>query len=116
MSAAISDRAKIRRGSTRAPAKRKTPAKRPSSASRALATIPIAPATLRRAGNWALGLALMGGIVAGVIAMKLPQMIGIEIGEAIGRAGFVVRNVEIDRKSTRLNSSHPSKSRMPSSA
>ncbi|HEV7659816.1 MAG TPA: cell division protein FtsQ/DivIB [Allosphingosinicella sp.] len=42
-----------------------------------------------------LGIALVGGLVAGVIAMKLPQMIGIEIGEAIGRAGFAVRNVEI---------------------
>lgn len=94
----MSERAKIRRGSTRpgrAPAKRKAPAKRPSSASRALATIPIAPATLRRAGNWTLGVLLCGGLIAGVIAMKLPQMIGIEIGEAVGRAGFVVRNVEI---------------------
>jgi cell division protein FtsQ len=94
----MSERAKIRRGSTRpgrAPAKRKTAAKRPSSTSRALATIPIAPATLRRVGNWTLGLLLAGGVIAGVIAMQLPQMVGIEIGEAVGRAGFVVRNVEI---------------------
>jgi cell division protein FtsQ len=92
------DRAKIRRGSARpgrAPAKRKGSVKHSSSASRALATVPIAPATLRRMGNWALGLLLVGGLAAGVVAMKLPQMIGIEIGEAIGRAGFVVRNVEI---------------------
>lgn len=98
MSAAVSDRAKIRRGSARpgrAPAKRKTAAKRQSPTSRALATIPIAPATLRRMGNWTLGILLMGGLVAGIVAMRLPQMIAIEIGEAIGRAGFVVRNVEI---------------------
>jgi cell division protein FtsQ len=89
------DRAKIRRGSAarRPPTKRKAPAKR--QASRALATIPIAPAKLRRAGNWLLGGLLFTGLVAGVMAMQLPQMIGIEIGEAIGRAGFVVRNVEI---------------------
>jgi cell division protein FtsQ len=38
---------------------------------------------------------LAAGFVAGIIAMKLPQMIGVEIGEAIGRAGFAVRNIEI---------------------
>lgn len=97
----MSGRATIRRGTAtrptrRAPAKRKAPAKRtPSTASRALATIPVAPAKLRRAANWALGTMLAAGFVAGIVAMKLPQMVGIEIGEAIGRAGFTVRNVEI---------------------
>jgi cell division protein FtsQ len=95
----MSGPAKIRRGQTRpgrqAP-KRKTQSKRkPSATSRALATIPIAPAKLRRAGNSALGGLLGSGFVAGIIAMQLPQMIGIEMGEAVGRAGFVVRNVEI---------------------
>jgi len=94
----VSERATIRRGSARpgrpAP-KRKAPAKRPSSASRAFAAIPVAPAKLRLAGNWALGGMLAAGLIAGVVAMKLPEMIGIEVGEAIGQAGFVVRNVEI---------------------
>jgi cell division protein FtsQ len=95
----MSGPAKIRRGQTRPgrqPPKRKTPSKRkPSATSRALATIPIAPAKLRRAGNWALGGLLGAGFIAGIMAMQLPQMIGIEVGEAVGRAGFVVRNVEI---------------------
>lgn len=91
----MSERATIRRGSARPAPRRKSAAKRPSTASRALATIPVAPATLRRAGNWALGGMLFAGLVAGILAMKLPQMIGVEIGEAVGRAGFVVRNVEI---------------------
>jgi cell division protein FtsQ len=95
----VSGPAKIRRGQTRPgrqPPKRKTPSKRKASAtSRALASIPIAPAKLRRAGNWALGGLLAAGFVAGIMAMQLPQMIGIEVGEAVGRAGFVVRNVEI---------------------
>ena len=95
----MSERARIRRGQGRAgrpPPKRKVPAKRkPSATSRALATIPIAPAKLRRAGNWALAGLLGAGFVAGIMAMQLPQMIGIEVGEAVGRAGFVVRNVEI---------------------
>jgi cell division protein FtsQ len=55
--------------------------------------VPVA--TLRRAGNYALGFALLAGVATGVMAMKLPQMIGIELGEAAGRAGFVVRNIEI---------------------
>ena len=95
----MSGPAKIRRGQTRPgrqPPKRKIPSKRkPSATSRALATIPIAPAKLRRAGNWALGGLLGAGFIAGIMAMQLPQMIGIEVGEAVGRAGFVVRNVEI---------------------
>jgi len=95
----VSERATIRRGSAR-PARRAAPrrkpaAKRPSAASRALATIPVAPEKIRRLGNWMLGGLLLAGLVAGVMAMKLPQMIGLELGEAIGRAGFVVRNVEI---------------------
>ena len=36
------------------------------------------------------------------------------VGPALGQHG--VNIVELDRKSTRLNSSHPSSSRMPSSA
>ena len=93
-------RATIRRGTAspprRAPSRsRKQAAKRPSTAARALATIPVPPATLRRIGDWTLGLLLVAGIVIGVIAMGLPQMVGIEIGEAIGRAGFTVRNIEI---------------------
>lgn len=96
----MSQRATIRRGNARpgrppASAKSRKPAKRASGASRALATIPIPPTTLRRAGNWALGGMLLAGVVAGILAMKLPQMVGVEIGEAIGRAGFAVRNVEI---------------------
>jgi cell division protein FtsQ len=99
-----SNRARIRRGPS-APRKRvtSTPARNPrnlpvrqSSASRALAVIP-APmqARIRRGGNYALGFLMIGLVVAGVVAMRLPQMIGIELGEAIGRAGFAVNRIEI---------------------
>lgn len=99
----MSERATIRRGPQRGgkgrprsqPARGRAPARRPSSASRAIATIPVKPATLRKIGNWTAGLLLTAGVVAGVLAMQLPQMLGIEIGEAIGRAGFAVRNIEI---------------------
>lgn len=74
---------------------RKRVPRKPSTAAQALATLPVGQETLRRAGNWMLGGILAAGVVAGVIAMQLPQMIGTEIGEAIGRLGFAVRNVEV---------------------
>jgi cell division protein FtsQ len=74
---------------------RKRGARQPSTAAQALATIPVRRETLRRAGNYMLGGILAAGIAAGVLAMRLPQMIGVEIGEAIGKAGFAVRNIEV---------------------
>ena len=38
------------------------------------------------------------------------------LGFDLGQSSFFVRNRSLDRKSTRLNSSHPQLSRMPSSA
>ena len=97
------DRARIRRGPVN-PRKRSTTATRggrgnlrqPSSASRALAVIP-APiqAGIKRGSNYLLAALMIGLIVAGLIAMKLPEMIGIELGEAAGRAGFAVDRIEI---------------------
>ena len=95
----MSERAKIKRGPARGgkrpAARRRAPTKRSSAFSRALASIPVPIATLRRGGNYALGFALLAGVATGVMAMNLPQMIGIELGEAAGRAGFAVRNIEI---------------------
>ncbi|WP_380873906.1 hypothetical protein ACFB49_44570 [Sphingomonas sp. DBB INV C78] len=91
------DRATIRRGTQ--PRKRAAPkgrAKKPVVRKSLLATLPPPVAAVaRRAANYALVAALIGGVVAGVIAMGLPQMIGIEIGEGIGKAGFAVKKVEI---------------------
>ena len=100
-----SNSARIRRGPT-TPRKRVSPSARGSGralvpvrstpTSRALAVIPgPIQAKIRVGGNWALGLLMAGLVVAGVIAMKLPQMVGIELGEAVGRAGFAVDRIEI---------------------
>ena len=62
---------------------------------RALGGIPIPRDLLRRIGNWSLGAFIVAGLVAGVIAMGVPQMIGMEIAHGLGRMGFVVRNIEI---------------------
>jgi len=62
---------------------------------RALGGIPIPRDLLRRIGNWSLGAFIAAGLVAGVIAMGVPQMIWLEIAHGLGRMGFVVRNIEI---------------------
>ncbi len=95
--------ARIRRGPS-TPRKRQASAARgnrqlpvrQSSTSRALAVIPgPMQAHLRRGGNYALAALIIALIVAGVIAMKLPQLAGMELGEAVGRAGFAVDRIEI---------------------
>jgi cell division protein FtsQ len=97
------DRARIRRGPA-TPRKRVSgtarggrPAPRPQTAAgRALAVIPgPVQARIRRGGNILLAVAMIGLVVAGLIAMKLPQMIGVELGEAAGRVGFAVDRIEI---------------------
>jgi len=90
------DRAKIRRG---AQPRRRTPSgkgKRRTAARKPLFVLPAPVAAVaRQTANYGLVALLLGGVVVGVMAMRLPQMIGIEAGEAIGRAGFAVKKVEI---------------------
>ena len=96
--------AKIRRGTsaqrkrptvTRASGNRRAVQKPPSTIARAFATIPVPTATLKAIGNWLAGGALAAGVVAGVLAMRLPQMAAVQVGEWVGVAGFRVRNIEI---------------------
>jgi len=78
-----------------APARRTPARRRPSSFARAVEQLPVSRDTLRKIGNWALGISIGGAIVAGLIAMGLPQMTALFIADSIGDAGFKVRNVEI---------------------
>ena len=94
------DRARIRRGAkprTRIAKGRPAPRRRKqTSMSRALALIPARHvAILQRLVGYMLVAAALVVIVAGLVAMHLPQMVGTEIGEMIGRAGFAVKRVEI---------------------
>lgn len=103
----MSERAKIRRT---APATRRI--SRASSASggagrravapvsrgfvaRALQNVPIPAAQLRRAGNWLLGGLIVTALGVGLVAMQVPQIVGVALGEGIGQMGFAVRHVEI---------------------
>lgn len=84
-----------RRPRAAAPAKRAPARRKPSIVARAIEQLPVSRDTLRTAGNWTLGIAVTGAVVAGLVAMGLPQMIGLMIADGIGDAGFKVRNVEI---------------------
>jgi cell division protein FtsQ len=99
----VSERARIRSGNVGDRRKRAEPAavkrpaakRRPNIFDRALALIPIQRETLRRGANWLLGGAVAAGFVIGLFAMGLPQMAAAATAEAVGHAGFAVRNVEI---------------------
>lgn len=55
----------------------------------------IAPETARRAGKWALLGLLAAASVAAVLALDVPQRIGVAFGQAVGEAGFTVQRYEI---------------------
>lgn len=62
---------------------------------RALDRIPVSVATLRRIATGAIvGTALIGG-VAVASAFGVPQAAGVSVAEAVGRAGFEVKRVEV---------------------
>lgn len=62
---------------------------------RALHALPLPRDLLRRLRDWTLGLLVAAAILAGLGAMGLPKMAGMAAAHAIGRMGFVVRNVQI---------------------
>lgn len=91
--------ATIRRGAAprkRAPSKPRVVVKTQAQATKALAVVPprIAAAGAR-AARWLLAALLVAGAVLGLIALGIPQIVGVEIGELIGRAGFAVKTIEI---------------------
>lgn len=94
----MSEAARIRRGSAAARPRTRAVATKPKAASRGragslLSTLPISTQTTRRIVNWGAGLIVAALLVVLVTAFKLPQMAGTAIGEALGGAGFTVRNV-----------------------
>ncbi|HWW64413.1 MAG TPA: cell division protein FtsQ/DivIB [Sphingomonadaceae bacterium] len=95
------DRTRIRRGAKprKRVAKGRPAARRrgaSSSLDRALKTIPPRyVAAARKTVTYGLAAGVVVVVAAGLVAMRLPQMIGIELGEMVGRAGFAVKRVEI---------------------
>ena len=58
-------------------------------------SLPLPAETVRRVSGWIfLGVLLALG-VAVAAALRVPQMVGTSVGEAVGQAGFAVKKVEI---------------------
>lgn len=100
----MTERARIRRGTQPRYQRGPTVARRGAQAAnararkatgRALATLPIEPAALRRLGRRLFALVMAALLVVGLFVLHVPQMIGTQIGEAIGAMGFSVKRVEI---------------------
>lgn len=91
--------ARIARGTSSRARPRKTQARgKPSRKAQApglLDALPFQPETVRRAGWWIfLGMLLVVALAV-ASSLRLPQMAGTAIGEAVGDAGFAVKRVEI---------------------
>lgn len=84
-----------RAGSARTakPAGRRRPGAR--SAAVGLPRIPLSEDLLRRVRNWTLGLFVAAACAGGIMAMGVPQMAGMAAAHALGRMGFVVRNIQV---------------------
>ena len=57
--------------------------------------LPVSPATLQRIANWTIGLGLAAVIAIGAHAMGVTAKIHEEYAQAVGRAGFQVKKVEV---------------------
>jgi cell division protein FtsQ len=100
----VTERARIRRGTQPRYQRGPTVARRSVAAAntrakkatgRALATIPVPAAQLRHFGR-RLFVAIMAMlVVVGLFVLHVPQMVGTQIGELVGMAGFSVKRVEI---------------------
>jgi cell division protein FtsQ len=88
--------ARIRRGApSRSPARRKAAAKKPGLFARMIGAIPISHEAVQRTVTWGtLGL----GAAIGIAVLQIfgvPAMAGTEIANAVGRAGFEVKRVDL---------------------
>jgi cell division protein FtsQ len=95
---AVTTRASRRPSTARGARSTRPAARRPAgrtSVAKVLARVPISQNLIRRVRNWSLALFVGAACIAGVIAMGVPQMIGLETAHALGRMGFVVRNIQI---------------------
>lgn len=85
--------ARIARGSARSARPRSAPARGKQNRKRAAAD-PVSE-FVRRASWWIFFLVIVAVAIAAIGAFRVPQMIGLAIGEKIGDLGFAVKRVEI---------------------
>ena len=86
----------------RAPAKVRTPAKRkssrrkqPSLFSRTIDMIPISAAIWQRMATFTILATAAGGLLMIAILLGIPNYVGQQMAEGVGRAGFLVKRVEV---------------------
>ncbi|MEP6784963.1 MAG: cell division protein FtsQ/DivIB [Sphingomonadales bacterium] len=89
--------AAIRRG---APARRKPvkvtkKTKQPGVAVRVLASLPVSTRTVERAITVGIVTIVAGGLVAVAMMLDVPHRVGVAMGEAVGRAGYSVKHIDI---------------------
>ncbi len=99
MTARIARGGYARGGPARSRPKARTPSRSAGSRKPArqglLQSLGFTPGTARRIGNWTLAGMTVAVVIAAVLAFRLPQMLGMAIGEGVGGAGFTMRRVEI---------------------
>ena len=87
--------ATIKRGK-RPVVKRKASGKKPPSiVSRTIDMIPISPATWQRMATATILMTAGGAMIAIAVMLGIPNYIGGQMAEAVGRAGFAVKRVEV---------------------
>jgi cell division protein FtsQ len=91
--------ATIKRGGAKRPTvkakSRKAVSKKPSMFARAVGAIPIKPETIERAMT-AMTVVMVGSALLGVAVLAgVPGYVGTEVAQAVGRAGFAVKRVEV---------------------
>ncbi|WP_442680298.1 cell division protein FtsQ/DivIB [Sphingomonas sp. ASY06-1R] len=90
-------RAQVTTRSSRSPAARsaKPARRRPPAKTNDLPRIPLPEGLVRQIRNWTLGLFVVAALIGGVIAMGVPQMVGLAAAHGLGDMGFVVRNIQL---------------------
>ncbi len=94
----MSGSAAIKRGAaTKRPTiKTVKPAKRkPSMLARVIAAIPVSARTVERATTAIILTVVVGGVAAIAVMLDVPNKVGMAAGDAVGRAGFSVKHVDI---------------------
>jgi cell division protein FtsQ len=92
--------ARIARGSAQRPRQKGRTAPRSVNTRRSkspglLETMGVPPHAVRRIGGWLMALVVFGVLLGAVLMLRLPQLAGLTLGEAIGEAGFKMQRVEI---------------------
>ena len=83
----------VPRRPSRAPQRRRTVQK--SRLNALINALPVSPATLQRAANWTIGIGLAAVVALAAHATGVTAKIHEEYAQAVGRAGFQVKKVEV---------------------